>query len=309
MYPPMPSSQYGGGQLYYHNNFGGAAVKAYQQPAQSLHYYRGRGDGVAGRPTARRNSRSQQQAAYDFYHYAPHAQQQPLYAHQKPPLDHVGGESDNVIGIKYDQDKNGPSAGKHHQPSPPFRPSHPVWASQYPVPWTYYVKSSMVQPRQQQQQQQQQYGGAGSRKSRYVQLLQTGAASNRVGGGHAPAAKPPPRTKVVYIEYGGFKPKMVPSVQINAAEEVDGNRRQSVVEDAAVGDTETVVQTVARPDAAGDVGPDAAERRDGPTAAAAADTTVASVTATAATTTTTAAASSSPAPATNTSRQAATDEV
>ena len=66
-----------------------------------------------------------------------------------------------------------------HAPThyPPFRPSHPVYASQYP-PYTYKVLSTM---------------------------------RSRSGHGHARTA----RSKQLCIEYGGFKPPMVPSVQID----------------------------------------------------------------------------------------------
>lgn len=61
--------------------------------------------------------------------------------------------------------------------APPFRPSHPVYTSQYP-PYTYRVMMH---------------------------------ANSR--GAHARAA----RSKQLCIEYGGFKPPMVPSVQIEEA--------------------------------------------------------------------------------------------
>ncbi|KAL5238236.1 hypothetical protein ACI65C_005646 [Semiaphis heraclei] len=174
-------------------------------------------------------------------------------------------------------DQTAGAAGKQHQPVPPFRPSHPVWASQYPVPWTYYVKSSMVQPGRPAPfyaQHNNYYGGG--RKSRYVLQQSAGAVSNRVSGGYSPIK--PPRTKVVYIEYGGFKPKMVPSVQISSAEDYDGNRRQLTVLDGGV---------------ASDITAQEVGQRDNPVAAstpATADATTASATATATTTTTVAAA-------------------
>lgn len=221
-----PPFQYGGGQLYYYNHHFGGVGKYY--PLLQKHYYRAR-DG--GRQTTRRSTRSQQlQIAHDhggngnFHHQLPHP-------HQKPPSDN-GRESDNVVAIKYDlQDAQATTGVLQHQQQPAFRPSHPVWASQYPVPWMYYVKTSIVQPSRTSPTASSAYSHNSvhfGRKSRYV--LQTGgAAANRIGG--YSAAKQPP-TKVVYIEYGGFKPKMMPSVQITPSEDFDGadDRRQSTAD-------------------------------------------------------------------------------
>lgn len=269
---PLP---YGGvGQFNYYNYGGGKYQPQPPHPLLQNHYHR-------GRQLMRRGSRSQQQVAYDNYAYHHQHPQQ-----SKAPSEYgAGGEIDNVIGIKYDQIQPDQAGGfKQHQPGPPFRPSHPVWASQYPVPWTYYVKTSIVQPplpptagvRYSQH-----GGGAagnyyGGRKSRYVPIA-GGAAVNRVSGGvHSNAAKTP-RTKVVYIEYGGFKPKMVPSVQITASEDFaadgTGNRRHSPA--AAIADggdddgfgSETVV-TVAQPVSPQSTATDVGQRDNTATAAA-----------------------------------------
>lgn len=226
VYSALPLPFGGVSQFNYHNNYGG--VKYQPQPPHPLlqnHYHR-------GRQLMRRGSRSQQQVAHDNFYHHQHPQQPKTQSEYG-----AGGETDNVIGIKYDQAQQDQAGGvKQHQPGPPFRPSHPVWASQYPVPWTYYVKTSIVQPPLPPSagvRYSQHGGGAagnyyGGRKSRYVPVA-GGAAVNRVNG-YSAAAKTP-RTKVVYIEYGGFKPKMVPSVQISTSEdyaaEGTGNRRHS----------------------------------------------------------------------------------
>ncbi|KAF6214517.1 hypothetical protein GE061_009260 [Apolygus lucorum] len=91
----------------------------------------------------------------------------------------VSGQHDPYDGTT---DQNGLQAEQRpqyaHSHYPPFRPSHPVYASQYP-PYTYKVLSTM--------------------KSR--------SGSTRTA-----------RSKQLCIEYGGFKPPMVPSVQIDDEE-------------------------------------------------------------------------------------------
>lgn len=222
--PPLPY-----GQFYYHNNNHLNGVGKYH-PQQQLVLQKLHHRGRDSRPTApRRNARSQQQhdGGNAVHRYAP-AQYHP---HQRPPSD-----GDHVVGMKYDVQ----AAGK--PPVPPFRPSQPVWASQYPVPWLYYVKTSIVQPSSSwpaaaaAPQHAQHGGNHHGRKSRYVQPTAGGAAVNRIGGGGSGQSPvKPPTAKVVYIEYGGFKPKMVPSVQISGADDFDdnnnNNRRQSTLSD------------------------------------------------------------------------------
>ncbi|XP_014249525.1 uncharacterized protein LOC106666683 [Cimex lectularius] len=77
----------------------------------------------------------------------------------------------------------------HHLP--PFRPSHPVFTSQYP-PYTYRVLSTMR--------------GRGARSATNKQLC---------------------------IEYGGFKPPMVPSLQIEEGQEEDSAQEKSSEEDSS----------------------------------------------------------------------------
>lgn len=186
------------GQHYHNNN--------HAKYPQQNHYRAQMTQNSGGGVRSLRRVRSQM-SAYDngnFYHHP--------YAAQKPnQLEYGNGGSGE---IRYDD-----QVGKHHAP---FKPSHPVWASQYPVPWVYYVKSLMQMPPKSSYPHPPSYRADvnfnGYRKSRYMTQQAgavVGAASNRIG--HSPVAKfaaPSPRTKVVYIEYGGFKPKMVPSAQI-----------------------------------------------------------------------------------------------
>ncbi|CAB0010790.1 unnamed protein product [Nesidiocoris tenuis] len=113
--------------------------------------------------------------------------------------DSVGATTQIHEATVFDSDQSGLPAEQRaqyappHSQHPPFRPSHPVYASQYP-PYTYRVLSTM-----------------------------------RSRSGHARTA----RSKQLCIEYGGFKPPMVPSVQIDDDELNDPVKDKTESDDKA----------------------------------------------------------------------------
>ncbi|XP_050528965.1 putative mediator of RNA polymerase II transcription subunit 12 [Daktulosphaira vitifoliae] len=167
------------------------------------------------------------------------------YSQHSPPKDSYAEgtvQSDNSIGHE-EVNREGNILPKHHT-LPPFRPSHPLWASQYPVPWLYYVKSTLEIPKSVTQQQQLplQYPYRNvliphNRKSRAYQSKRSRYSPNSPST-RRDATIPDPTKKVVYIEYGGFKPKMVPSVEVRLFENGGEEMAYENAQPAVIGDSQ-----------------------------------------------------------------------